>query len=86
MCICNSHCSIGTLVLRIACTSPTHSPRVRRAGGIYRQLVQRQLQGGLSLTNLPSIAENGHGRPKDDAAAADDSARSDTDDETLYVH
>ena len=47
---------------------------------MYRQLVQRQLQGGLSLSNLPSIAENGHG-PEDDVAAADDSGRSDTDDE-----
>lgn len=64
---------------------------MRPAGGIYRQLVQRQLQSGFSAEHLPTIAENGRRHTEDedkdnDNDTADDTARSDTDDETLYVH
>ncbi len=52
----------------------------RAAGGIYRQLVQRQLQSGFSSGALPTIAENG-GHEE-----GGDETRSDTDDEAVYMH
>ena len=65
-------------------------PDPGHAGGIYRQLVQRQLQSGFSSEALPTIVENGNGdhaaSDDDDIEAADDAVRSDTDDETVYTH